>query len=62
MTEEPSMRNPSVSHDHNGADTITPAPISEHEPLAANGTLAEAQAGTTSNGIAQVRSPLVRPH
>ena len=59
MTEESSLRNPSVSHNHNGADTITPAPIPEHEPLAANGTLAEAQAGITSNGTTQVRSPLV---
>lgn len=61
MTEESSLRNPSVSHDHNGIDTITPAPIPEHEPLAANGTLAEAQAGITSNGTAQVRSPSVMP-
>lgn len=58
MTEESSLRNPSVSHNHNGADTITPAPIPEHEPLATNGTWAEAQAGITSNGTPQVRSLL----
>jgi hypothetical protein len=54
LTEESSLRNPSVSHDHNVADTIPPAPITKQEPSATNGTLAEAQAGIVSNGTAPV--------
>ncbi|KAK5796404.1 hypothetical protein VI817_005689 [Penicillium citrinum] len=52
FTEE-SARNPSVSHDHTAADAITPAPVSQPEPTATNGTTANAQAGFTSNGTGQ---------
>ncbi|OOQ90790.1 Fes/CIP4 like proteiny domain protein [Penicillium brasilianum] len=52
LTEESSLRNPSVSHDHNATDSFSPAPIAEQEPSAANGTLAEASAAIVSNGTA----------
>ncbi|KAJ5167088.1 uncharacterized protein N7482_005869 [Penicillium canariense] len=53
FTEDSSIRNPSVSQDHNVTDTITPAPISQPEPSTANGTSPEAQAGLISNGTGQ---------
>jgi len=55
FTEE-SARNPSVSQDHTATDAITPAPVSQPEPIATNGTTANAQAGFTSNGTGQVCS------
>lgn len=59
FTEESSLRNPSVSHDHNVPDTIAPAPNEHQEPFVANGTSAEVQAGLISNGTAQVCSAIL---
>lgn len=54
LTEE-SARNPSVSQDRTGVEAVVPAPISQREPTAMNGTSPEEQAGIVRNGTAQVR-------
>jgi hypothetical protein len=54
LTEE-SARNPSVSQDRTGVETIVPAPVSHPEPTTTNGASPEAQAGLARNGTTQVR-------
>ncbi|KAJ5682545.1 hypothetical protein N7462_005710 [Penicillium macrosclerotiorum] len=53
LTEGSSTRNPSVSQDHNVAETIAPLPIPQPENATANGTSTEARSGFTSNGVGQ---------
>ena len=55
LTEDEPARNPSASQDRTAAETITPVPIAQPEPAAANGASPEIQAGlVTNNSTAQV--------
>ena len=56
FTEE-SARNPSVSQDHAAADAITPAPVSQPEPAATNGTTPNAPAGIHQGGLGVFYEP-----